>query len=100
MGNNEAKNMYDAVSLARDIKEREDIIDTFNRYGYLDRDNAMKKITELRFSDIEVGMIALAQQASGSIPLVSALDSQLVLELNNQLTILKAKLLNLSLADK
>ena len=100
MDNNEAKNMYDAVSLARDIKERKNIIDTFFRYGYLDRDNAIKKILELRKSDVEVAAIADAQQINGSIPIVCASDQQLVLELNNQLEILNAKLLNQALTGR
>lgn len=89
--------MYDAVSLARDIKERQDIIDTFNRYGYLDRDNAIRIILELRKSDLEVAVVANAQQINGSIPIVCASDQQLVFELNNQLKILNAKLLNQAL---
>lgn len=100
MDNNEAKNNYDAVSLAREIKERKDIIDSFNRYGYLDRDNAIKKILELRSSDMDVAVAANVQQINGSIPIVCASDQQLVFELNSQLNILKAKLFNQALTGR
>ena len=97
MDNYEAKNIYDAVSLARDIKEREDIIDTFNRYGYLDRDNAIKKILELRGKDPEVLTITSAKLAVTSIPFEQASNQDIVAELEMQMGLLSGKLADIAL---
>lgn len=42
---NSTKNMFDKVSLIKDIEEREDIICTYKETGLLDRDNTIRDVT-------------------------------------------------------
>lgn len=91
--------MYDAVSLARDIKERKEIIDTFCRYGYLDRDNAIKKLLELRGKDSEVMTITSAKLVVSSIPFEQASNHDIVAELEMQMGILSGKLADMALKN-
>jgi len=44
--NNPIKDIPDKESMIKDIAERENIICNYQRYGLLDRDNAIKKIQE------------------------------------------------------
>ena len=74
------------------IKERKDIIDKYYQTGQLDRDEAEKKIKELRETDKNVLTVAIMQQVGGSIPLEQAPDNGLVLELGNQIQLLEMKL--------
>ena len=41
---NSIKNEFDEVSIMKDIKEREEIINNYQSYGFLDKDDAIKKI--------------------------------------------------------
>lgn len=74
------------------IKERKDIIDKYYQTGQLDRDEAVKKIKELRKTDKNVLTVAIMQQVGGSIPLEQAPDNGLVIELENQIQLLEMKL--------
>lgn len=80
-------------SLIKDIAEREKIISDYKKYGILDRDNAIKKIQELRIKDKEVEKITIAKLATFSIPFSMSSDEQIVAELDMQKEILKAKLI-------
>lgn len=44
----------DKVKILNDIKERENIINSYNTFGCLDRENAIHKIQELRIKDSQV----------------------------------------------
>ncbi len=74
------------------IKERKDIIDKYYETGQLDRDEAVKKIKELRKTDKNVLTVAIMQQVGGSIPLEQAPDNGLIKELENQIRLLEMKL--------
>ncbi len=85
--------MTDTESLIKDIKERDDIIRKYNLYGLLDRDDAIRKIMELRAKDKEVLQIAI-ENMTGPIALLDQLtNDQLAKELSAQITILLIKLM-------
>ncbi len=85
--------MTDTKSLIKDIKERNDIIRKYNLYGLLDRDDAIRKIMELRAKDKEVLQIAI-ENMTGPITLLDQLtNDQLAKELSAQITILLIKLM-------
>ena len=85
--------MTDTESLIKDIKERDDIIRKYNLYGLLDRDDAIRKIMELRAKDKEVLQIAI-ENMTGPITLLDQLtNDQLAKELSAQITILLIKLM-------
>lgn len=80
------------VQLIHDISERERIISTYRTTGYLDRNQAIEKIKELRMTDKEVATVTAAQLAVNSIPFEAASDEKIIGELQMQIDILKAKL--------
>ena len=77
----------------KDIKERENIINNYNTSGWLDREDAIHKIQELRVKDSQVGQVTAIKLAQYTIPFEEASDSQIVDELRMQVNILKSKLL-------
>jgi hypothetical protein len=90
------KNAYDAGSLLRELRERKALIDAYHQYGYLDRDNAIKKIQDLRIKDAEVAAATSAKLAVSSIPFEQAPSQSIIAELEMQAEILAAKLLKMS----
>lgn len=74
------------------IKERKDIIDKYYQTGYLDRDEAVKKIKELRITDENVGKITTIKLAQSSIPFEYATNESIVAELEMQTNILITEL--------
>ncbi len=50
---------FDKASLIKDINERDSIICNYQKYGLLDRDDAIKKIQELRISDKDIQSLYL-----------------------------------------
>lgn len=91
------KDTVDATSIQKGIEERETIIDRFNRLGILDRDDAIRKILELRYTDGEVLAITAGNMiAGGSTSFSACPDSKLVGELQMQVDILKAKLIKIA----
>ncbi len=80
--------------MIKDINERKQIIQSYRLTGFLDRDNATKKIVELRQTDSEVATVTTAGLAVKSIPFSQATDQEILGELQMQIEILTAKLLN------
>ena len=74
------------------IKERKDIIDKYYQTGYLDRNEAVKKIKELRIKDENVGKVTTIKLAQSSIPFEYATNESIVAELEMQVDILIAEL--------
>ena len=74
------------------IKERKDIIDKYYQTGYLDRDEAVKKIKELRITDENVGKITTIKLAQSSIPFEYATNESIVAELEMQTKILELEI--------
>lgn len=50
--------------ILKDIKEREDIIKTFESTGDLDRNNAIKKVKELQITDSELQKSTIFMQTT------------------------------------
>ena len=74
------------------IKERKEIIDKYYNTGYLDRDEAVKKIKELRITDENVGKITTIKLAQSSIPFEYATNESIVAELEMQTKILELEM--------
>ena len=86
------KKMYDKMSMLKAISEREQIIHNYQITGYLDRNNAIEKIQELRVTDIEVSQATATRLAISSTPFQFVSDQGIVSELQMQVDILNAKL--------
>ena len=87
------KDIFDKESMSKDIAEIENIICNYQRYGLLDRENAMKKIKELRISDEDIAAATSINLSVSSIPFSQSTNDQIVGELAMQRDILKAKLI-------
>lgn len=92
MGNpiRDTKEHFDKVDLAKSIEERELIINRYIQTKFLDREDAIRKIVELRRSDAKVGVIYAASPKGR--PLEESPDSVLVENSKMQATILAAEL--------
>ena len=90
---NPIKDTFDKASLIKDIAERENIICNYQKYGLLDRDDAIKKIQELRISDKDVAVVTTANLSVSSLPFSQSTNDQIVRELAMQRDILQAKLI-------
>ncbi|MCI8417712.1 MAG: hypothetical protein HFI33_09530 [Lachnospiraceae bacterium] len=87
------KDIFDKESMSKDIAEIENIICNYQRYGLLDRENAMKKIKELRISDEDIAAATSINLSVSSIPFSQSTNDQIVGELAMQRDILQAKLI-------
>lgn len=89
--NDPIKKAYDIDSIRKDIHERQQMINDYMNTRHLDRDKAIKKIMELRTTNIEVLTVTLANQTS--ILLSNAPDEMLLNDLQMQINMLNAELL-------
>lgn len=96
---NTIKDMTDTESLIKDIKERDDIIRKYNLYGLLDRNDAIRKIMELRSRDIDIYRITVAGLAISSTPFNIATNEQIIRDLETQKNILEAKLIKIDIEE-
>ena len=96
---NNPKKGYDCASTLKDILERKQIIDNYHLTGYLDRDQAIKKIVELRQTDAEVAAVTSARLVVSSTPFSSVSNQGIIAELQMQIDILSAKSIYNSTAD-
>ncbi|MCI8742492.1 MAG: hypothetical protein HFG63_07655 [Lachnospiraceae bacterium] len=90
---NPIKDAFDKASLIKDIDERDNIILNYQRYGLLDRNDAIKKIQELRISDEDIAVATSVNLSVSSIPFSQSTNDQIVGELAMQRNILQAKLI-------
>lgn len=90
---NTIKDMMDKESLIKDINERNIIIQNYQITRSLDRDNAIRKINELRKTDNDISRVAIIQTAISSTSLYQATNDQIVNELIIQNAVLRAKLI-------
>lgn len=97
---NPIKDEFDRESLIKGIAEREDIIVNYQKNGFLDRNNAVRKILELRINDKDVEIITTAKLSKSSTPFAWATNDQIVKELDMQRTILLAKLIEKQMEGK
>lgn len=91
--------MTDTESLIKDIKERDDIIRKYNSFGLLDRNDAIRKIMELRSRDIDIYRITVAGLAISSTPFNIATNEQIIRDLETQKNILEAKLIKIDIEE-
>ena len=87
------KQTYDNATMMKDLTERKQIIQSFYSTGYIDRDNAIKKIKELRVTDADVAAITSAKLVTNSVPFENATNEGLIAELQMQVDILAAKVI-------
>lgn len=78
MGNS-IKKEYDRLSITKGIVERQNIIRQFQITGFLDRNDAIKKIESIQVTDAELALATIAKQAqSGSVDL-NKVDNNLII---------------------
>ena len=92
MNNEKGKN--DKVSIAKDIREREEIINKYYSTGILDRQSAIEKIQKLRLTDEHIATATAVRLTISSVPFDQVSDEGIISELKMQVTILKEKLLS------
>lgn len=98
---NPIKKEYDKLSTTKDIIERENIVHLFETIGFLDRNDAIKKITSLQFTDTELAKATAVQQVkNGSVDLYQVDDYTIIINIKFQIDFLKAKLVKLELEEK
>ena len=89
---------YKEISnIEKDIKDREDLINKYKAKGYFyehEKDEAIKKVMELRYSDVVVMTIAVTENAKGYVSAEDATDEMVFNEINKQIEFLNAKLAN------
>ncbi len=87
------KDAFDKASLIKDINERNGIILNYQKYGSLDRNEAIRKIQELRINDKDIAAATAVNLAVSSTPFNQSTNDQIVGELVMQRNILQAKLI-------
>ncbi len=92
---NPIKNKFDKTSLIKDISERDRIISNYEKYGSLDRNEAIKKIQELRTKDKDIAAATAVNLAVSSTPFSQSTNGQIVGELVMQRDILQGKLIKI-----
>lgn len=96
MMSNWEERMVDKASILKDISDRTQIIQNYERTGHLERDEAISKIQELRLRDKDVAIITSAKLTVSATPFSQTPDQAIVAELQMQIEILTAKLVMLA----
>lgn len=91
--NNQIIDEFDKVSLIKEIHERDIIICNYQKWGFLDRDDAIRKIQELRKGDKDIATATVVNLSVSSTPFSQSTNDQIVRELAMQRNILQAKLI-------
>ena len=79
---------FENLSILKDIREIDDLLNGYCQIGYIDREKAISKIRELRTTNSDIRKAATETLPSNIIPFSQANDSQLAGELNAYRTIL------------
>lgn len=98
--NNSKKDIFDKESLIKDITERENIICKYQETKILDRNDAIKKIQELRISDEDIATITSAKLATYSVPFSQSTNDQIIAELIMQKNVLQIKLVKKQMEEQ
>ena len=97
---NPIKREYDKLSLTKDIFERENIVYQFQTTGFLDRNDAIERITSIQITDTELALATKAKQAlSGSVDLYHVDNNLIIANMRFQIDFLKVKLAKLESED-
>lgn len=100
MGNS-IKKEYNRLSITKDIVERQNIIRQFQITGFLDRNDAIKKIESIQVTDAELALATIAKQAqSGSVDLNKVDNNLIIANMQFQIDFLTEKLAKLELEEK
>lgn len=95
------KREYDELSITKDIIEREKIVHQFQTTGFLDRNDAINKITSIQFTDAELALATKVKQSiSGSVDLHQVDSNLIIANMQFQIDFLKEKLAKLALEEK
>ena len=87
------KQRFDYIKMNKDLSDRQQIIDEFNRTRYLDRSKAISLIQSLRLEDADVmAATTAAHLASGTTTWDRATNEQVVGELILQVDVLRTKI--------
>ena len=87
------KQRFDYIKMKKDLSDRQQIIDDFNRTRYLDRAKAISLIQSLRLEDADVMTATTAAHlAAGTTTWDRATNEQVVGELILQVDVLRAKI--------
>ena len=98
---NPIKREYDTMSITKDIVERENIIRQFQTTGFFDHNKAIEKIMSLQLTDADIAFATVAKQTQcGGVDLYQAENNLIIMNIQFQIEILKAKLAKLELEDK
>ena len=98
---NPIKKEYDKLSTTKDIIERENIVNLFETTGFLDRNEAINKITSLQFTDTElVKATAVQQVKNGRVDLYQVDNYTIITNIKFQIDFLKAKLVKIEKEEK
>lgn len=98
---NPIKKEYDKLSLVKEIVERENIVCKFQTTGFLDRNDAIEKITSIQITDSELALATKAKQAlNGRVDLYQVDNKLIITNMQFQIDVLKTKLAKLELEDK
>ena len=98
---NPIKREYDKLSLTKDIVELENIVYQFQITGFLDRNDAIEKITSIQITDPELALATKARQAlNGRVDLYQVHNNLIIANMQFQIDFLKTKLAKLELEDK
>lgn len=85
--------MSDYVSLIKDISDRQQIMQLYQKTGFIDREKAVEKIVELRGKDKDVAEVTVVKLTMSSVPFSQVSDQSIISELKMQCEILESKLL-------
>lgn len=85
--------MSDYISLIKDISDRQQIIQLYQKTGFIDRDKAVEKIVELRGKDKDVAEVTVVNLTMSSVPFSQVSNQSIISELKMQCEILESKLL-------
>lgn len=87
------KQRFDYIKMNKDLSDRQQIIDEFNRTRYLDRSKAISLIQSLRLEDADVmAATTAAHLASGTTTWDRATNEQVIGELILQVNVVQAKI--------
>ena len=89
---NPVQNAHERASMIKDISDREQIIRGYRSTGKLDRNEAIRKIFELRQTDVDVATATVARLAVSSTPFEQTTNDGLAAELQMQVNVLLSKL--------
>ena len=95
-GKNMDQQFIDKLFIEKDILERKQIIQEYNTTGFLDRNNAISKIIDLRERDGQVALIYCVSLPREPVLLEQLTNKGLIDELEKQITVLEAELLNIN----